>query len=48
MRHVIVMGENINAWRILVRKLEEIDYRDKISVDARIILKWILKKKMGP
>jgi hypothetical protein len=29
MEHVIVMGKNRNTWRILVRKLEETDYREK-------------------
>lgn len=29
MGRVIVMGEKRNAWRILVRKVEEIDCREK-------------------
>jgi hypothetical protein len=44
--HVSSMGEMTSAYEIFVEKLNERDAW-KTVVDARIILKWILKKYCG-
>jgi len=38
------MGEIINAYRILVGKLEWRNSLEDLGVDGRIILEWILGK----
>jgi hypothetical protein len=37
------MGE-INAYKIFGREAEETDHSEDLSIDERIILKWILGK----
>jgi hypothetical protein len=37
-------GEKKNAYTILVRKPEGRDYLEDISIDGKIIFKWIVKK----
>jgi hypothetical protein len=37
--------EMIHAYKILIGKTEGGDYLEDLSVDGRLILKWILKKK---
>jgi hypothetical protein len=39
-----VIGGMRNAHTILVGNLKESDHLEKLGVDGRIILKWILKK----
>jgi hypothetical protein len=42
--HVAYLRENRNAYRFLVGKLKERDCLEDLSVDERIILRWILNK----
>jgi len=41
--HVARMGKTRNVYKVLVRKLTGRDYLRHLSVDGRIILKWILE-----
>jgi hypothetical protein len=42
--HVACVGEMRNAYKILVRKPEERNLSEDLSVAGRIILEWILGK----
>jgi hypothetical protein len=42
--HVVSMGEVRNAYKISIGEYKLIDHLGDISVDGRILLKWILKK----
>jgi len=43
-RHVPCMGEMRNSYRILVGKLRGRGSSEDLSIDVKIILKWILQK----
>jgi hypothetical protein len=38
------MWKKRNAYRVLVGNLKERDHVENLSVDGRIILKWMLQK----
>jgi hypothetical protein len=44
---VVCMGEKRNTYRVLVGKTEGNNYLEDLRTDGRIMLKWILKKKLG-
>jgi hypothetical protein len=41
------MGKRMCAYRVLVGKPEEREQLEDLSIDGRIILKWIFKKWEG-
>jgi hypothetical protein len=43
-RHIERMGEKRNAYKILVAKSEENRPLGRLSVNGRIILKWLFEK----
>jgi hypothetical protein len=46
-RHVALMGEIKNAYKILVGNLKRRDRSENRGVVERIILEWILGEKVG-
>jgi hypothetical protein len=45
--HVACTGENRNAYRVWVKKPEERGHLEGLGIEQRIILKWMLKNRMG-
>jgi hypothetical protein len=41
--HVAQMGDRSGAYRVLVGDLRDRDHLKDVSINGRIILKWILK-----
>jgi hypothetical protein len=42
--HVARVRESRDAYRVLVGKLSERDHLEDLSLDGRIVLKWVFKK----
>jgi hypothetical protein len=45
--HLVVVGENTNAYRVLIGKSEGRDLLEHRSLRGRIILEWIFNKHVG-
>ena len=42
-KDIIAVGERKGAYRVLVEDLTEMDHSEGLSIEGRIIIKWILK-----